>query len=570
MKALKITLKAFVFGFAMMTAASCSERLDELNQNPNGIDPAVANPNQLMPTVMTAAAREYLGLGYGDIGGTVQYTQKDGWYTGHNHYDWSPRDWTGWYNMLRNNEFLRSRSVELGYKFHEGVSYAMRGFIYGTIADLWGDAPYSDAVKGNLSNEYLKPKFDSQEAIYDFVIEDLKTAAALFASGDKTGLANDYDTYFAGDTQKWQKFANTLLLRYYMRISSKKEAVAKAGIESVYSSGVFMKTSADDATMNYIGATSDNSWPETTKFDLSESNWRRIKPAKTLMDQLLKTSDPRLKVWFAPVHVRWVADETVTEENGIEPFIRKNGEVQNNVPYLTEIELRTQIAAGNVFTRHFNPSKIASTLVIDTNEYVGVPVGMDDPSTFNYNPNPGQQVENQHVSQLAAVYRNANGGILRARLASAAETSFILAEAALKGWSVGSAETHYNTAVKNSLDTWGVGASYADFIEEEDVAFAGTLEQIITQKWVAGWTAATEAWFDFRRTGLPALKPGPVSPQPVLPVRFIYGDNEQNYNFDNFSGAVNKLEENVHSQLRGKNSQWSKPWLLQGTGKPWQ
>jgi hypothetical protein len=29
------------------------------------------------------------------------------------------------------------------------------------------------------------------------------------------------------------------------------------------------------------------------------------------------------------------------------------------------------------------------------------------------------------------------------------------------------------------------------------------------------------------------------------------------------------LESTIHSEADGKNSPWSKPWLLQGTGKPW-
>jgi hypothetical protein len=569
MKIFRFSVKTLMLGAAMFAFTSCADKLTELNQNPNGIDPSSANPNQLLPTVMTAAAGDYLRLGYGDIGGTVQHTQKDGWYDGHNHYEWSPRDWSNWYNMLRNNEFLRKRSTELGYKFHEGVSYAMRGFIFGTITDLWGDAPYSEALQGNISNEFLKAKFDTQEEIYDGIIADLKKASELFATKDVTGVAAAYDVYYGGNPERWQKFVNTLLLRYYMRISSKKEAVAKAGIEAIYSSGIYIKTAAEDATMAFVGSASGNSWPETTQFDLAESNWRRIKAGKTLVDQLNQTSDPRLPVWFSPVHVRWVVDRTIDTPTGADPFIRKDGVIQNNVPYLTEMELRSEIAKGHVFTRHFNPDKIASTLTIDTAKYVGVVIGIDEPSVYNYNPNPGQQVENQHVSQLAPAYRNASGGHLRARLASAAETSFILAEAALKGWAVGSAAGHYEAGIKNSLDTWGVGNSYAAFIEKPGVKFDNTLEQIMTQKWIASWTAATEAWFDYRRTGLPNFSAGPVAAQPVLPLRFIYGDNELNYNAENFDAAVKRLEDNQYTVTRGKNSQWSKTWLVQGTGKPW-
>ena len=74
---------------------------------------------------------------------------------------------------------------------------------------------------------------------------------------------------------------------------------------------------------------------------------------------------------------------------------------------------------------------------------------------------------------------------------------------------------------------------------------------------------------DYRRTGFPKFVAGPASSEPVLPVRFIYGNNEINANKANVEAAMNSLQETPYSKLRGKNSQWSKPWLLQGTSKPW-
>ena len=65
----------------------------------------------------------------------------------------------------------------------------MKSFIFGNITDLWGDAPYTDAIKGNEGGKQFEyPAFDSQETIYLGVIEDLKTAAALFASADGEGV----------------------------------------------------------------------------------------------------------------------------------------------------------------------------------------------------------------------------------------------------------------------------------------------------------------------------------------------------------------------------------------------
>ncbi|RCR67757.1 SusD/RagB family nutrient-binding outer membrane lipoprotein [Larkinella punicea] len=553
------------FILAMFLFSSCEEQLTELNENPNVVDPATANPNMLMPTVTTGLATSYLGLGYGDIAGVVQHTQKDGWFGGHNHYDWTPNDWSNYYNLLRNNEFLYQRASELGFKFHQGVALTMKAYIFGLITDLWGDAPYTNALKGNLSNDYILPTYDSQEVIYKGIIEDLKAASALFATGETTGYLTNYDVFYKGNAANWHKFANSLLLRYYMRISAKLPDVAKAGIESVYSSGIYIKSPSEDAVMDYIGATAANSWPGAVAFEADPSEYRRRKPAKPLVDKLLQFNDPRLKVWIAPVYVQWVADPTLTAP--VDPFIRRNGVIQTGTVSLTDAAFLPLVKAGTKFTRNFNPNTFS--VAIDTREYVGVPPGLIDPSSYNYNPTTGQVVQNQHVSQLAELYRGSSGGLLKARLMSASETSFILAEAAMKGWAVGSAETHYNAGVKNSLETWGVGTQYNTYIATTGVKFDNTLAQLMDQKWISSWTAAPEAWFDYRRTGLPAFKPGPAAAENVLPVRFIYGDNETNYNNANVTSALSKLEENAHTKIRGKNSQWAKPWVIQGTGKPW-
>src|SRR5690554_5684058 len=228
----------FILGLSFLT--SCEEQLSESNINPYGIDPASANPNLLMPSVLVPAAQSYVDLGFNDLAGAVQHTQKNGWYDAHNHYNWDSRDWTGWYDMLRTNELMLRRGEELDYGFFKGVALTMRAFIFGNITDLWGDAPYTHALKGDQGvQEFEYPAFDRQEVIYDGIIDHLLQASELFASGSTEGLISANDLYFGGDVDKWQRFANSLLLRYYMRISDKKPDVAKARIERIYNSGIY-------------------------------------------------------------------------------------------------------------------------------------------------------------------------------------------------------------------------------------------------------------------------------------------------------------------------------------------
>jgi len=176
---------------------------------------------------------------------------------------------------------------------------------------------------------------------------------------------------------------------------------------------------------------------------------------------------------------------------------------------------------------------------------------------------------NPHVSQLADMYANSSGPLLKVRLLSAAEVHFGLAEVALKTWNAGgSATEHYNAGVKASLGAWGLGSSYDSYIANDGVVFNNTLAQVMDQKWIASWTASAEAWLDYIRTGLPDLKSGPASRRPVIPIRFTYGNNETLYNPANSNTAIGKLELTNYSN-EGKNSNWSKNWLQQGTNIPW-
>jgi len=122
------------------------------------------------------------------------------------------------------------------------------------------------------------------------------------------------------------------------------------------------------------------------------------------------------------------------------------------------------------------------------------------------------------------------------RFFTAAETHFLKAEAALRGWAgAGTASENYETGVKLSFEDWGAGGvgtylanntgtpidyddpkaegEVNDFVSRitNTVAWDDTaskeskLEKIITQKWIDSYTNSIEAWVDHRRTGYPKL-----------------------------------------------------------------
>lgn len=106
-------------------------------------------------------------------------------------------------------------------------------------------------------------------------------------------------------------------------------------------------------------------------------------------------------------------------------------------------------------------------------------------------------------------------------------------------------------------------AAFLNSMEDEFNNAPDKILPIIEQKWVALFTTI-DAWFDWRRTGYPDLGKNLVNgPQgDKIPVRFYFGDSEKNFNAENVEVSIQNLEPAV-------DDQWSKMWLLQGTGKPW-
>lgn len=552
----RYNIKYFLFAIGIIfTFTSCQKHLEELNINPNGSDPKKAHPNLVLSTVLTQTGSDYVYLAFDDIfSGLMQHTQKDGWVGAHNNFEWAgSQSWAGWYGILRNNQYVHDRSVESGFELQEGITLVMKSMLFGLVTDLWGDAPYTNALKGaEGGNENTFPVFDSQESIYKGIIKDLERANTLLSKNKSEYNSNVdlVDVYYQGDPAKWRKLANSLQLRYYMRVSSKLPDFAKGGITKIISDPAtfpIILNPADDAAMGFIGTEKSNSWPIATAFSSSGSEYRRIKMGSTLVEKLRKLQDPRLAVWANKVQIPIVIGADLP------PGTDK---VENGKRYISLDVLKSK--------------KVAVEDINQNTDYVGVVPFLPAPQLYNLSPDANQGSTNPHVSWINTVFSKASDPLLKARLMSASEVNFILAEAALKGWG-GNAKDFYEAAIRASFTNWGLASQANNYLSNEDVAFKGSLEQLIEQKWISGWTAATEAWFDYRRTGYPALKAGGQAVGPVLPVRFYYMTDELNLNKEHGDAAIGRLEVTPYSSYGGdgKNSAWSKPWVLQGTNKPW-
>src|ERR1700712_1763299 len=131
----------------IMLLAAC-QKFSTLNKDPNNITPDDAAPDYLMANVLTQSAMTYGNLGSGNMSGAMQQTSQDAFGNAYSDYIWDPVSWTAEYNVLRDNKLMMDKSKTFDWSFHQGVGLVMRAFNYGMLADFWGDAPDSMALRG--------------------------------------------------------------------------------------------------------------------------------------------------------------------------------------------------------------------------------------------------------------------------------------------------------------------------------------------------------------------------------------------------------------------------------------
>lgn len=545
--------------------SSCTKHLESINENPNGANPATTNPNLVLSTVLTEAGKTFVDLGFGNLMGVMQYTQKDGFGSEYNNYEWDgDNPWESYYGVLRNDQFVYKRAKSSHNELLEGISMVVRAMMFGLITDLYGGVPYTQALKGDKNITF--PAYTSQKTIYLGVLATLDSANTILSKPTSeltAGNVGNFDVYYHGDPGKWRKLANSLALRYYMRISEKLPDVAKKGIEKIVDNPnkyPIITSNSDNCLMSYSGNSNPNSWPTNVLFDADSTNYRRVKMCNTFVRKLENLNDPRLGVWATKVKIILHVDKNLPPNTDKITTTTING-----------VKRKIRLISPDILTsRGLTPNDINQ----DSN-YVGLPVALVAPQGYNLSPDPEQSSHNPHVSWLSLIYTKAKGPLLKARLMTAAEVHFIIAEAkAVKGWTNANAEQQYYAAIKASFNAWGLSSDeYTQYVQQPTVVFKGTQKQIIIQKWISNWSRTTESWFDFRRTGYPNIhgnKNHTVAPE--LPLRFYYPKDEQNLNTKNEKAAAHKLKVTQYSAFGavGKyNSAWSKMWVLQGTVNPW-
>jgi hypothetical protein len=130
------------------------------------------------------------------------------------------------------------------------------------------------------------------------------------------------------------------------------------------------------------------------------------------------------------------------------------------------------------------------------------------------------------------------------------EVEFLLAEACER--SVGgdlvptNAESHYNKAIRASMDYWGVDTvDTKAYLAQPSVAYSTAAttwqEKIGKQKWLGLFDRGEEAWAEWRRLDYPILAVPDAMTIADIPVRMPYPYNENKNNKTNYTDAVTAM-----------------------------
>jgi len=534
--------------------ASCSDEYME-NMNTDPSKAATIDPNAQLTTAqlqtygdlsMMEIYRNYHYAFTQQLMGCWNTTNYGGRHTLDNNE--MSRIWTSFYTQsLKNIIDAQYRTAEDAEKVNiNSVLRIYRVYLMSIITDTYGDAPFSEAGLGFLEGKF-NPKYDKQEDIYNAFFLELEDAVNKI---DPTKDKVTGDLIYAGDVTKWQQLANSLRLRFAMRISNVNPTKAQTEFENALAAnGGVITDASSDALIKYM----------TIAFSFGQEAYSDYRGNS--LSQLLFGNDPA-----------------------------------NNPSYLCSTFFNQLYNSGDPRTfkisRCYYDGLMSATSPdnrIDiTQEMIekGIDFSPRDPGAYSWEPWPTGYdsdicaelaVNNPSVTATMArevepklannFLKSDNPGVVM----TSAEVKFLMAEATVKKWNVGSAlaEDLYKQGVRAAMDfltdnygcTATTDAEFDAFIQDKG-AFGHTdnqkLEAINTQAWILHFTNPAECWANVRRSGYPKLKSPAeygfgqyLTGGTEIPVRLCYPVLESSYNKKSYNEAIERMggTDNWHSLL---------------------
>jgi hypothetical protein len=275
--------------------SGCKKDFLDINRDPN--NPATADVSLVLPAAQNSLATVVGGelFNLGAIWGQYmaqspfanQYKELDGYYIATDYFDrvWQEA-YSGGINDFEDNRKRGNASYKL-------VATVLQAYYYQALVDAVDKVPFTEALKG--ADGLTQPVFDDGEKVYDGILANINQALADYQSNPTGNLPPSADLIYSGDINQWIKFANTLKLRIYLRMSNTSRANPQAVID-LLNEGNFI---TQDASFKvFIDQNNKrNPWYETNVSYLGNANH---KASNTLLKVLTSNNDPRVGDIYKP------------------------------------------------------------------------------------------------------------------------------------------------------------------------------------------------------------------------------------------------------------------------------
>ena len=178
--------KNIVWGMTLCGAlctTSCTS-FDELNTDPTRMDEV--NPGTLLNPILYETSvynwKRYNSYTYDLMQCAVSTSSTNGvgwWYMTDSEGDGT---WTTYYKWINNAKEMMRLTGKLPEASkqpnYDAISLTLQCWLYQILTDAFGDIPMSEACSADEG--ILVPKFDTQQQVYQQIIDNLKTANELF------------------------------------------------------------------------------------------------------------------------------------------------------------------------------------------------------------------------------------------------------------------------------------------------------------------------------------------------------------------------------------------------------
>lgn len=221
-------------------------------------------------------------------------------------------------------------------------------------------------------------------------------------------------------------------------------------------------------------------------------------------------------------------DSAVLAVSGVSPYLAPISRASDFTSYRAAGEFFVETLVNNEDPRlSMFFTKATDLETTKSIGYKGAPSGYAAGTAFTYQPS--NLNKNLAVAPLDVL------------LMTYSEVQFILAELSFKGIISGNTKTYYENGVTSIIEQWGETVP-DNYFENPNVAYNGTFERIMLQKYVSLFFVDHQQWYEQRRTGYPVLpNNGGLQNDGKMPQRFMYPTNPKIMNTENYNAAVESM-----------------------------